>query len=161
MRSLMLVVTLLAGGCGGSALSQQIADYRATVTSLDVVVDAHAKSAPAADPSTCATAMADYARQAGALVDRMQSMSVGMDQCMVSLGGAGRSDFAAGGAATRNELDGHAKNGCSAPNLAAEMTRHAGAMKAHTGLERDRMGQMEGMESGMGSSMMAGLQGCH
>ena len=160
MRSLMLVVTLLATGCGGSMLSQRIADYRATASSLDVVVDAHAKSATAAAPSTCAAAMADYARQAGALVDRMQSMSGGMDQCMSSLGGASRAGFAAGCAAIRSELDAHAKNGCSAPDLAAEMTRHAAAMKAHTGHEMDRMGEMEGMESGMGSSMMSGLQGC-
>ena len=162
MRSLILVVTLLATACGGSMFSSQLANYRATASSLDVVVDTHAKSATAADPATCAAAMADYARQAGALVDRMQSMSGGMDQCMVSLGGAGRgADFAAGCAAIRSELDAHAKNGCSAPDLAAEMTRHAAAMKAHTRLEMDRMGQLEGMERGMSASMMSGLQGCH
>ena len=161
MRSLMLVATLLAAGCGGSMFSQQIADYRATANSLDTTVDAHAKSAAAADPSTCLAAMADYARQAGVLVDRMQSMSGGMDQCMSSLSGAGRAGFAAGCAAIRSELDAHAKNGCSAQNLAAEMTRHAAAMKAHTSQEIDRMGQMQGMENGTGSSMMSGLQGCH
>lgn len=161
MRSMMLVATLIAFGCGGSALSQQISDYRAAASSLDLAVDAHAKSATAADPATCMTAMADYALQAGALVDRMKSMSGGMDQCMSSLGGAGRADFVAGCAAIRSELDAHARNGCSAPNLAAEMTRHAGVMKAHTGQELDWLGQMEGMESGMGSSMMGGQQGCH
>ena len=125
------------------------------------MVDAHAKSAPAAAPSTCAAAMADYARQAGALVDRMQSMSGGMDQCMTSMGRADRADLAAGCAAIRSELNAHATNGCVAPDLAAEMSRHAGAMKAHTGQEMDRMGQMEGMANGMGSSMMSGMQGCH
>ena len=161
MRLMMLVVTLIAAGCGGSTSSRQIADYRATANSLNLVVDAHAKSTTAADPSTCMAAMADYARQAGALVDRMQSMSGGMDQCMISLGGATRADFAAGCAAIRSELDAHATNGCSAANLAAEMTRHAAAMKGHTSLEMDRMGQMDGMENGMGASMMGGLQGCH
>lgn len=163
MRSLMLVVTLLAVGCGGSGptLSERIADYRATASSLDVAVDAHAKSSTAAAPSTCAAAMADYARQAGALVDRMQSISGGMDQCMVSAGRADRADLAAGCAAMRSELDAHAKNGCSAPDLAVEMTRHAAAMKAQTSHEMDRMGEMEGMERSMGSSMMSGLQGCH
>jgi hypothetical protein len=161
MRSLMLVVTLLAAGCGGSMYSQQIADYRSTATSLDATVDAHAKSAPAAAPPTCAAAMADYARQAGALVDRMQSMSSGMDQCMNSLGRADRADFAAGCAAIRNELDAHVNSGCSAPDLAAEMARHAAVMKGHTGLEMDRMGQMQSMENGVGAPMMSGLQGCH
>ena len=160
MRSLILV-TLLAAGCGGSVLSQRIADYRSTANSLEVVVDAHVSSAPAATPATCMAAMADYAHQAGALIDRMQSMSGGMDQCMTSLGGAGRADFASGCAAIRTELDAHVKNGCSASDLAAEMTRHAGAMKGHTRSELDRMGEMEGMENGMSSSMMSGMQGCH
>ena len=160
MRSLMLVATMLAAGCGGSVPAQRIGDYRATANSLNVVVDAHAKSAAAADPSTCAASMAEYAHQAGALVDRMQSMSGGMDQCMSSLGRADQADFTAGCAAIRTELDAHAKNGCSAPGLADEMTRHAAAMKAHTSREIDRMGQMEGMESGMSSSMMGGLPGC-
>jgi len=160
MRSMMLAVTFLAASCGGSMSSRQIADYRATAVSLDAAVDAHARSTTAADPSTCMAAMADYARQAGALIDRMQSMSGGMDQCMSSLGRAGWADFAASCAAIRSELDAHARNGCSAPNLAAEMTRHAAAMKAHTGLEIDRMGQMQGMESGMSSSMMGGFPAC-
>ncbi len=112
--------------------SDRIADYRSTASSLEAVVDAHAKSATAADPSTCAAALADYARQAGALVDRMQSMSGGMDQCMASLGRSDGADLAAGCAALRSELDAHAKNGCSGAGLAAEMTRHAAAMKAHT-----------------------------
>ena len=160
MRSMMLAVTLLAASCGGSMSSQQIADYRATAVSLDAAVDAHARSTTSADPSTCMAAMADYARQAGALIDRMQSMSGGMDQCMISLGRSGWADFAASCAAIRSELDAHARNGCSAPNLAAEMTRHAAAMKAHTSLEIDRMGQMQGMENGMSASMMGGMQGC-
>ena len=160
MRSLILV-TLIAAACGGSVLSQRIADYRSTANSLQVVVDAHASSAPAANPATCMAVMADYAHQAGGLVDRMQSMSGGMDQCMTSLGGAGRADFAAGCAAMRIELDAHVKNGCSAPDLAAEMARHAGAMKGDNQSELDRMGQMEGMENGMSASMMSGMQGCH
>ena len=150
MRSLILV-SLLAAGCGGSDLSQRIADYRATANSLEVVVDAHASFAPA-NPATCMAVMADYAHQAGGLVDRMQSMSGGMDQCMTSLGGAGRADFAAGCALMRIELDAHVKNGCSAADLAAEMARHAGAMKGRNQAELDRMGQMEGM---------SGMQGCH
>ncbi len=157
MRSMALVLTLVASGCGGSMFSQQIADYRATASSLDAAVDAHAQSATAAAPSTCMAAMADYAREAGALVDRMRSLSGGMDQCMNSLGRSDRADFAAGCAAIRSELDAHAKNGCSAPNLAAEMIWHADTMRAHTGHEMDRMGQMEGMRS----SMMSGAQGCH
>ena len=161
MRSLVLVATLLAAGCGGSNLSQRIADYRATANSLDAVVEAHAKSPAAAAPATCAAAMADYARQAGALVDRMQSMSGGMDQCMSSLGRADRADLARGCAAIRSELDAHAQNGCSAAGLDAEMSRHASAMKEHSSRERDRMGEMDGMTSGMGSSMMGGMQGCH
>ena len=161
MRTLMIVATLFAAGCGGSMFSQRVDDYRATSSSLDAVVDAHAKSAPAADPATCAAAMADYARKAGPLVDHMQSMSGGMDQCMSSLGRPDRADLAAGCAAIRSELDAHAKNGCSAPDLAAEMTRHAAAMKSHTSQEMDRMNQMESMGNGMGSSMMGGLQGCH
>ena len=162
MRSLMLVATMVAAGCGGSSsmLSQRIGDYRATANSLAVVVDAHAKSTAAADPSTCAAAMADYASKAGALVDRMQSMSGGMDQCMSSLGRADQADFAANCAAIRSELDAHAKSGCSATDLAAEMTRHGAAMKGHTSREIDRMGQMDGLESGMSSSMMGRLPGC-
>lgn len=160
MRSLLIVATLLAA-CGGSMDSQQIADYRAAASSLDTTVDAHAKSATAAAPSTCPVAMADYARQAGPLIDRMQSMSGGMDQCMISLGRTDRADFVAGCAAIRSELDAHAKNGCSAPDLAAEMTRHAAAMKAHTRVEMDRIGQMQAMENGVGSSMMSRLPGCH
>ena len=161
MRSLILVATLLAAGCGGSRFSQQLADYRATTSSLDAAVDAHAGSATAAAPSTCPAAMADYARQAGALVDRMQSMSGGMDQCMSALGRTGWADFAASCAAIRSELDAHVRDGCTSADLAAEMARHAGVMKSHTRGELDRMGQMESMESGMGSSMMSGLQGCH
>ena len=82
-----------------------------------------------------------------------------------ALDGAELAEFeahlAAGCAAMRSELDAHAKNGCPAPDLAAEMTRHAAAMKAQTSREMDRMGEMEGMERSMGSSMMSGLQGCH
>ena len=160
MRSLMLVVTLIAAGCGGSMFSDRIGDYRATASSLDVVVDAHAKSAAAAAPSTCASAMSDYARQAGALVDKMKSMSGGMDQCMTSMGRADRADLAAGCAAIRSELDAHVMNGCSAADVGAELARHASTMKSHTSQEMGRMGEMEGMESGMGSSM-SGMQGCH
>lgn len=123
----------------------RIANYRATARSLDVVVDAHAKSSAVADPATCGSAMADYAQKAGALVERMKAMSGGMDQCMTSWGLADRADLASGCAAIRSELDAHAKNGCSAPGLAAEMARHAGAMRDHTNRERDRMGEMEAM----------------
>ncbi len=161
MRSLMLVATLLAAGCGGSMFSDRIANYRSAISSLNVVVDAHANSAPAAAPSTCAAAMADYARQAGALIDRMQSMSGGMDQCMGSLGRPGDAEFGAGCASMRSELDEHAKDGCSKADLAAEMARHASAMKGQTSREMDRTGEMEGMGNGMGSSMMSGKQGCH
>ena len=165
MRSLLFVATvsaaifaiLCATGCGGSMFSNRIADYRAAATSLNAVVDAHAKSPAAADPATCSAAMADYARQAGAWVDRMQSMSGGLDQCMSSLGRSDRADLAAGCAEIRSELDTHARNGCASAGLAAEMTRHAAAMRDHTGHELDRMGEMEGMGSGMG---MSGMQGC-
>ena len=161
MRSLTLAVTLLAAGCGGSMFSQRIADYRAAANSLDLVVAGHAQSPAAAAPSTCAAAMADYAQRAGALVDRMQSMSGGLDECMSSLGRSDRADLASGCAAIRTELDAHLKNGCSSSDLAAEMNRHAAAMKGHTSHELDRMGEMENMGSGMGSSMMDGRQGCH
>ena len=159
MRTLF-VVTLLAAGCGGSMLSERIADYRGTTNSLNLVVDTHASSPAASAPATCASAMADYAQKAGALVDRMQSMSGGMDQCMSSLGRTDRADLAAGCAAIRVELDAHAQHGCSASDLPAEMARHAAAMKGHTSQEMDRMGEMESMGNGMGPSMMSGLQGC-
>ena len=158
MRASMFVATLLAAGCGGSMFSSRIADYRAIAGSLNGVVDAHAHSAAAADPATCAAMMADYARTAGALVDRMQSMSGGMDQCMGSLGRPDRADLAAGCAAIRAELDAHARNGCSATDLRGEMARHAAAMEGHTSRELERMGQMEQMGTGMS---MGGMEGCH
>ncbi len=161
MRSLLTVVTLLAAGCGGSMFSDQISAYRSTTNSLAAVVDAHSRSSAAIDPATCPAAMADYARQAGVLVDRLQSMSGRMDQCMTSLGRSDRADLSASCAAIRSELDAHAKNGCAAPGLAAEMSRHTAAMNDHTGHELDRMGQMEGMGNSAGSSMMSNAQGCH
>ena len=160
MRSLIFA-TLLAAGCGGSMFSQRIDAYRATSSSLDAAVDAHGKAAPAATPSACAAAMADYAQKAGALVDQMQSMSGGMDQCMSSLGRPDQADLAAGCSAIRSELDAHARSGCAAQDPAAELGRHVAAMKSHTLQEMERLGQMESMGNGAGSSMMGGLQGCH
>ena len=62
MRSLILVATLLATGCGGSTLSDQIADFRATASSLSSLVDSHASSATAAAQTSCTAEMADYAK---------------------------------------------------------------------------------------------------
>jgi len=156
----LLVLTLLALGCGGSSLSDRIANYRATASALGASVEDHVHAQASAAPDTCAAAMADYAQRAGGLVDRMRAMSGELDQCMSSLGRTDRADLAAGCAAIRGELDAHVRSGCSAPDLPAELSRHAAAMKRHLNHELDRMGEMESMGNEMGSPMMGTRQGC-
>jgi|GEM_PF-2924789 len=156
----LLVLTLLSLGCGGSSLSDRIANYRSTTSALEASVQVHVNAKASAAPDTCAAAMADYAQRAGGLVDRMRAMSGEFDQCMSSLGRTDRADLAADCAAIRGEIDAHVRSGCSAPDLPAELSRHAAAMEGHLSHQLDRMGEMESMGNDMGSPMMGSRQGC-
>ena len=139
---------MLCTACG-SAFSDRVADYRATATALNSAVEAHTAAVASSSPATCPGLMADYAKQAGALLGRMQSMSGSMDRCMSSMGRAADADLTTSCAAARNELDAHVQACCSSQDIPAELARHATAMKGHTGRELGRMDEM-------GSGMMGG-----
>jgi hypothetical protein len=153
MRAGLLVLSFAALVCTacGSAFSDRVADYRASATALNTAVDAHTTAVTNATPATCPGMMADYAKQAGALLGRMESMSGGMDRCMASMGRSADADLTAACTAARGELDAHVRACCASQDIPAELARHAAAMKGHTGRELGRMDEMGGM---MGGGMM-------
>ncbi len=159
MRAGLLAVSfaaLLSTACG-PAFSDRVADYRASATALNAAVDAHTAAVTNSTPSTCPGLMADYAQQGGALLERMRSMSGGMDRCMSSMGRSADADLSSACAAARGELDAHLRACCGAQDIPAELARHAAAMKGHTSRELGRLDEMGGMMSGGG---MSGMMDC-
>lgn len=154
MRAGLLALSfsaLLCTACG-SAFSDRVADYRAAAAALNSAVDAHTAAVASASPATCPGAMADYAKRAGALLGRMESMSGSMDRCMSSMGRSADADLTTSCAAARSELDAHVQAGCGSQDIPAELARHRAAMKGHTGRELGRMDEMSG--GMMGGGMM-------
>lgn len=157
-----VVVAASLVGCGGSSDGvgpAEVQAYSGLSRDVSQTVSAYATTAEvASDVPSCQAAHAAYDAQIGPMLDRVRSMSDGMDLEMEQMGHAESADMTCGADAMRAELAAHDAAACASTDMTenhAEVARHASEMEAWAEHQRARAEEMGGM-MGMGGMGMGG-----
>jgi hypothetical protein len=167
----LLAATIAVTGCGSSStngVSQaDVQAYAALAQQVGSSAAAYGTAASATvDVSSCQSTHTSYDGQVHPMLDRLRSMSGGMDQQMDAMGRAVDGDLSCGADALTAELDHHDAVACTSTSMSAnyvEDARHVSAMTAWAAHQQARADEMGGM---MGMGMMGGTAGtstmtCH
>ncbi len=158
MNRSLLLASLSVGfavGCG-MPMSKTPADpvaYQQLAMDIAGKVEAHrALAADAGTVPSCDSEHTRYDAEVRPMLDQMQSLSTGMDSCMMNMGKAGDADMASTCSSMMSELDRHKTAACGADLVAdkAEAVRHCDAMKTWLDTENTRAAYLSGGMGGMG-----------
>jgi hypothetical protein len=168
-----LLASAAIAGCGGSSSSSapDVRGFATTAGQISTAASTYGTTAAAAtDVPGCQSVHSAYDGQVHPMVDRMRSMSGGMDDQWMSMGHPEDADVSCGADAMAAELARHDAAACTSADMRAnhaESARHATAMEGwaqHEQTRADDMGGMMGMSGmggGGGSGGGGGTNRCH